>query len=280
MACWPVPLAPVKAFEYFVDWPCQTIAAGVVAPDGSVHTHGEVDHHFPLASVTKILTATAIHLAVEEGTLALADVHDDEGATLADLLGHASGIAPDGERLDHPGRRRIYSNAGYERAANALELAAEMPFDDYLTEGVLEPLAMASTKLVGSPAHGAESTVGDLVTFLEGFRGLLDWSTIETMTTPYLPELIGVLPGYGRQTPNTWGLGPEIRDLKSPHWTGSLNSAATWGHFGAAGTFVWVDPVAATSMIVLTDRDFGKWAIPRWPSVSDAVLTELGVGTS
>jgi CubicO group peptidase (beta-lactamase class C family) len=270
----------VKAFEHFVDWPCETLAAGVLAPDGSVHTHGDVDHRFPLASVTKILTAMAIHLAVEERTLALADVHDDDGATLADLLGHASGIAADGERLDHPGRRRIYSNAGYERAANALALAAEMPFGDYLTEGVFEPLDIPSTKLVGSAAHGAESTVGDLLSFLRGFRGLLAPSTIETMTTPYLPELIGVLPGYGRQTPNTWGLGPEIRGRKSPHWTGSLNSAATWGHFGAAGTFVWVDPVAATSMIVLTDRDFGEWAIPRWPSVSDAVLTELGVVAS
>jgi len=275
-----VPWAPVKAFEQFVEWPCQMIAAGVVAPDGSVHTHGNVDHRFPLASVTKILTATAIHLAAEEGTLTLEDTHDDEGATLADLLGHASGIASTGERLDHPGRRRIYSNAGYERAANALEIASEMTFRDYLTEGVFEPLHMPSTKLVGSPAHGAESTVSDLLTFLGGFTGLLAPSTVEAMTTPYLPELIGVLPGYGRQAPNTWGLGPEIRGLKSPHWTGSLNSAATWGHFGAAGTFLWVDPEAATSMIVLTDRNFGNWAIQRWPAVSDVVLAELDVVAS
>ena len=85
-----------------------------------------------------------------------------------------------------------------------------------------------------------------------------------------------MLPGYGRQTPNTWGLGPEIRDHKSPHWTGAKNSPDTWGHFGATGTFMWSDPAVEVSMVVLTDRDFGDWALPLWPAVNDAVLTELG----
>ena len=34
------------------------------------------------------------------------------------------------------------------------------------------------------------------------------------------PGLAGVLPGFGSQRPNDWGLGFEIRDGKSPHWTG------------------------------------------------------------
>ena len=95
------------------------------------------------------------------------------------------------------------------------------------------------------------------------------------MTSPYLPELRGVLPGYGPQDPNTWGLGPEIRAQKQPHWTGSKNSPSTWGHFGQAGTFLWVDPVANVSTVVLTNRTFGEWAVPLWPAFSDAVLEEL-----
>ena len=44
------------------------------------------------------------------------------------------------------------------------------------------------------------------------------------------------------QRPNDWGLGFEISDDKSPHWTGSANSGRTYGHFGQSGTFIWVDP--------------------------------------
>ncbi len=90
------------------------------------------------------------------------------------------------------------------------------------------------------------------------------------------PGLDGVLPGFGVQRPNDWGLGFELRDGKSPHWTGSANSARTFGHFGQSGTFLWVDPAADLALVVLTDRDFGDWTYPLWPAVSDGVLRESG----
>ena len=250
------------------------MSAAVLGADGSTYTHGDTTQVYALASITKLFTAVAVHLAVEEGTVTLDHVVDDHGSTMADLLAHASGLSPQGDRLDEPGRRRIYSNAGYELAAATVASHAEMPFADYLHEGVFTPLEMSSTKLLSSPAFGAASTVADLIGFLTGLGDLLAPTTIDTMVTPYLPELIGVLPGYGRQTPNTWGLGPEIRSEKSPHWTGTRNSPGTWGHFGATGTFVWTDPEIGVSMIVLTDRDFGDWAIPLWTEVSDAVVVE------
>ena len=95
-------------------------------------------------------------------------------------------------------------------------------------------------------------------------------------TAVQFPGLAGVLPGFGVQRPNDWGLGFEIRDAKSPHWTGSANSGRTYGHFGQSGTFVWVDPDPNLSLVVLTDREFGEWALPRWPALSDAVITEFG----
>ncbi|MGH3672729.1 MAG: serine hydrolase, partial [Pseudonocardiaceae bacterium] len=89
------------------------------------------------------------------------------------------------------------------------------------------------------------------------------------------PGLDGVLPGYGMQRPNDWGLGFELKDHKSPHWTGSRNSARTFGHFGQSGTFLWVDPAADLACVALTSRDFGAWAREVWPSFTDRVLTEL-----
>src|SRR5206468_4368907 len=93
-------------------------------------------------------------------------------------------------------------------------------------------------------------------------------------TAVQFPGLDGVLPGFGRQTPNDWGLGFEIRDGKSPHWTGSRNSPRTFGHFGRSGTFLWVDPEAGLALGVLTDRPFGDWAKEAWPRLSDALLAE------
>jgi CubicO group peptidase (beta-lactamase class C family) len=86
------------------------------------------------------------------------------------------------------------------------------------------------------------------------------------------PGLAGVLPGFGRMDPNDWGLVFELRDRKSPHWTSARNSPGTFGHFGAAGTFLWVDPDAGLACAVLTDREFGDWAVEAWPRFGDAVL--------
>jgi CubicO group peptidase (beta-lactamase class C family) len=90
------------------------------------------------------------------------------------------------------------------------------------------------------------------------------------------PGLDGVTPGLGRYTPNDWGLGPELRDAKAPHWTGTRNSPATFGHFGGAGTFLWVDPDRDLALGCVTDREFDAWALEAWPPFSDAVLAELG----
>ena len=88
------------------------------------------------------------------------------------------------------------------------------------------------------------------------------------------PDLAGILPGFGRQDPNDWGLGFEIRDGKHPHWTGRRNSPETFGHFGRSGTFLWVDSVAGLACACLTDRDFGDWAAEAWPDLSDRVLAD------
>jgi CubicO group peptidase (beta-lactamase class C family) len=82
------------------------------------------------------------------------------------------------------------------------------------------------------------------------------------------------VPEMGSYDPNPWGLGFELKGPKSPHWTAPHGSPRTFGHFGGAGTFLWVDPDAGVGCVVLTDRDFGDWAPPLWSSLSAAVLAE------
>ncbi len=271
----------MEALQLVSEWPVRTVSVGVVRPDGSVSTTGPTEHSFRLASVTKLLSSWAILIAVEEGTLALDQPIGQPGCTLRHLLAHAGGYAFDGsEPIARPGVRRIYSNTGIELAAAALADAAEMPFAQYLLEAVLAPLGMSSTVLRGSPAHGARSTVGDLIRFVGELLDpqLLSAETATHLRTVQFPGLPGLVPGVGRYDDCPWGLGAEIRGNKQPHWTGHHNSPATFGHFGGAGTLLWVEPGAHVACIALTDRPFDEWsaeALQLWPALSDAVLAEV-----
>ncbi|HEV7203864.1 MAG TPA: serine hydrolase domain-containing protein [Jatrophihabitans sp.] len=268
-----------EPLDAVADWPVDTAAAAIVGPAGIVATHGPLDHAFPLASVTKPLAALAVLVAVEEEAVSLDDPADEEllpGATLRHLLAHASGMAPEKPmRSFPPAVRRVYSNAGIERAAWLVEQAAGMPFADYLREAVLDPLSLDGTSLPGSPARDGVSTVTDLARVAQELlssTGLLSAPTLADLRTVQFPGLRGVLPGFGGRDPNDWGLGFEVRGTKSPHWTGSTNSPETYGHFGQSGTLIWIDPVARLGLVALTDRDFGDWAKQAWPALADAVL--------
>ena len=119
----------------------------------------------------------------------------------------------------------------------------------------------------------------DLLSFARELQRptLVALETLAEATTVQFPGLEGVLPGFGRQSPNDWGLGFELRDAKSPHWTGSLNSPRTYGHFGSkpgTATFLWIDPERQLVGAALADVSFGPWAAEAWPALSDAVLSE------
>ncbi|MGW2301732.1 serine hydrolase domain-containing protein [Streptomyces sp. NPDC001809] len=269
----------VPSLASIENWPVPTAAAAVVRADGTLAgSYGPTGQRFPLASVTKPLAAYAVLVAYEEGAIDLDEPAGPEGATVRHLLAHTSGLAFDENRvMAAPGTRRIYSNTGFEALGDHLAKATDIPFAEYLQQAVLEPLGMASTTLDGSPAKDAVSTVDDLVRFAAELQAprLLDPRTVlEAMSVAY-PGLTGILPGYGHQRPNDWGLGFEIRDGKSPHWTGAGSSPRTFGHFGQSGTFLWVDPDARAACVALTDRPFGAWAVEAWPPFTDAVLADL-----
>jgi len=264
----------VDALRAIDDWGARTAAAGVTRADGEVAVHGPRDMPLRWASVTKLLTGLATLVAVEEGIVDLDEPAGPTGSTLRHVLAHASGLPPeDGPPLMPPERRRIYSNAGIEVAAALVEARAEMPFADYLQAAVLSPLGLRG-ELRSSPAWGYSGPLDDLLALGRELLAptLVAEETLAEATTVQFPGLAGVLPSFGRMEPNDWGLTFELRDGKQPHWTGTRNSPRTFGHFGAAGTFLWVDPDARLACGVLTDREFGDWAKDAWPRLGDAVL--------
>jgi CubicO group peptidase (beta-lactamase class C family) len=257
-------------------WPGTHRAAGWVSASGGAASAGDTTRSFPLASVTKLLTTVAVLVAVQEEVVDLDEPAGPPGSTVRLLLCHASGLPFEGqEAIAPPGRRRIYGNAAFERLAELVATRAGLPFDEYVREAVLVPLGMVATSVDGSPAHGARSTVEDLLRFggelLRPGRVLAPELLAEA-TSPQLPGLDGVLPGFGTQRPNPWGLGFELKGAKAPHWTHPEASMQTFGHFGQSGSFAWVDPEAGVACAGLCDQPFGDWAVKAWPALGSEVL--------
>jgi len=274
-----------------LDWPVGRAGVAVVSPSevetaflGGVSGTDE----FEVASVTKLMTSLAALAAVSSGRLGLdqpvagATRAGAAEVTVRHLLAHAGGFPfePPG-RPRPPEQRRIYSNVGFRLLAEAVADAAGVSFPTWLSSSVLDPLEMSATRLVhrrgidGDPAAGAASTLDDLVRLA---RCLLDRGSpvvgpdlFDEATEVQFPGLAGLVPGVGRFDPCDWGLGFELHDGKRPHWMGDRRSEAAFGHFGATGCFLWVDPDAGLAAAAVTDRSFddGKWAMATWPAWSD-----------
>lgn len=259
-------------------WKVGSASAAVIGTGGVVAVHDDGARR-PWASVTKIASALTILDACQEGVVHLEDEVGPPGSTLRHLLAHASGLDFDSDKvMAAPGARRIYSNTGINVAARHLEAATGQSFAQEMQDRVLDLLDMTGSELTGPPSHGLTGPIGDLARLAHELLAprLLLPAAVTLGSTLAFPGLDGVLPGYGRQRPNDWGLGFEIRDHKSPHWTAPENSPSTFGHFGQSGSFCWVDRDAALACVSLADTPFGPWAIEAWPPFSSKVLAAYG----
>lgn len=266
----------MDALQQVDEWPAENVAAAVLRDGQVLATHGPADHEFRWASVTKPVTALAVLVAAEEGTVDLDEPAGPPGSTVRHLLAHASGLPFEGrEPIGRPGARRIYSNTGFDVLAETVAEHAEMPFEEYLRQAVLEPLGIRA-ELRGSAGSHLFGSLDDLVKLARELQQatLVAPETLAEATTVQFPGLAGVIPDMGRFDPNDWGLGFELRDEKPGHWSGTRTSPRSFGHWGGSGTFLWVDPDAGLALGVLSDLDFGEWAKEAWPELSDAVYDE------
>lgn len=281
----PADAAPSSSVAVDVDF---EHALGVSDPDQTLHTQGDHARVWDLASVSKPIAALGALIAVERGLVDLDDAVAvpsevtapvPEGATVRHLLAHTAGYAFDGqELLAGPGERRIYSNTGFEVLAAHVEEATGYDYPQWVEQTVVQELDLQDLDVSGSPAAGYRGSIRDLLVV---GRELLDPTVISTelwreATAVQFEGLAGILPGYGRQKPNDWGLGFEIRDGKDPHWTGASSSSQTFGHFGQSGSFLWVDPQAQLTAAFLGAEPFGKTHIRVWPGVTDEIVSRFG----
>lgn len=174
-----------------------------------------------------------------------------------------------------PGTKMVYSSLGYNLLGELVERISGDPFEKFTQDSIFKPLGMHNTTFVQagldpercvqrrpgtsydwpeasegtvSASSSLWSTAYDMGVFLQAFLNkgrygkyqLLSAEGVEAMTrdqTSGLPREIvdGVMvppAGYG------WFM---LGSSQFPNYPGSF-SAASYGHSGTSGAFIWVDP--------------------------------------
>ena len=230
---------------------------------------GDVAVPRPWASVSKLVVAMAIGADADDGRCRYEQPVGPTDATLAHLLSHSGGFGLEAEdRMVPVGTRRVYSNIAVDMAVEAVTDRAPA---QWLAERVFDPLTMRESELVGRPASGVVGSTRDLASFAgEWLRAtLIRSSTRDRIVSPFLAELDGIVPGFGRFRPCPWGLGPEVRGSKR-HWMGDW-PADSAGHFGQSGALALFNVREGIAVVATTGEPFGAWAVALWPEWTSRV---------
>jgi CubicO group peptidase (beta-lactamase class C family) len=193
-----------------------------------------------------------------------------------------------------PGSQWKYCQSGINMLGRVVEVVSGMPLDQFFAKRIFKPLGMKDTtfylaekqmkrwvtpakkegeKLVEAPVGllagkpptardrfpaangGLFSTGPDYARFarmmlrggeLDGKR-YLSAASFSLMTTIQTGDLkAGFLPGHG------WGLGVGV--VKEPQGQTAMSKPGTFGHGGAYGTQVWIDPQSGVALILMVQR--------------------------
>jgi CubicO group peptidase (beta-lactamase class C family) len=235
-----------------------------------IHEAGDLDEVRPWASVSKMAVALAFGVEIDWGFHAYSETVGPQGANFANLLSHSSGLGL--EEGDPPvpiATKRLYSNYAVDHAVNAI--VGERPAADWLEDRVFQPLGMTTTSLVDRPSAGVTGSTNDMANLAVSWLRP-DGIAVETrdrLIKPYLPDLAGIVPGFGRFTPCPWGIGPEVRGEKQ-HWMGDW-PPESFGHFGQSGSLMLLNADEGVGVVATSTEPFGRWAIDLWPAWTSAM---------
>lgn len=184
-----------------------------------------------------------------------------------------------------PRRRYLYSDINFEILGELVRRVSGLSLDDYCAQHIFTSLGMTNTsftpalalkshiapteqrygrmqfgivhdptayRMGGVAGHaGLFSTADDLATFAQMLINqghvngvsVLEARTVEQMTTPQSPSHGARLRGLG------WDIAaPAAGDREA------FLSGRSYGHTGFTGTSLWIDPLAKTYVVILTNR--------------------------
>ncbi|MCS6850819.1 MAG: beta-lactamase family protein [Gemmataceae bacterium] len=193
-----------------------------------------------------------------------------------------------------PGTQLSYQSMGTAVVAEIIQRLTGRPIAEFLRREIFEPLGLKSTGLgsqgfprerivrvqvpayqagtdfdwnstywqeLGAPWGGLFSTPEDFAVICQmllaggQYRGvrLLSPATVRMMTTNRLDDFPD-LPEPVRRT-QPWGLGWRMNHPGTPDSWGDLLDRHVFGHTGATGTMVWIDPQTRGFAILLTSAE-------------------------
>jgi CubicO group peptidase (beta-lactamase class C family) len=242
-----------------------------------VRERGDLEEVRPWASISKLTVALAFGVEMDWGFHAFGDIVGPSGANVANLLSHSSGLGlEEGDPVAPVGTKRVYSNYGYDYLTD--RLVGKNPAANWLNDRIFQPLGMSSTSLEDRPSSGVVGSTNDLAHLAVAWLrpDIISRETRDRLTRPYLPDLAGILPGFGRFTPCPWGMGPQLRG-NNEHWMGDW-PPASFGHFGQSGSLLLVNAAEGVGVVATCGVPFGPWAKKLWPAWTSAQRT-LAVGS-
>ncbi|MHB8379910.1 MAG: serine hydrolase [Acidimicrobiales bacterium] len=255
------------------NWPGSPAFVVVRVRDGAIeriHEAGDVDEVRPWASVSKMAVALAFGVEVDWGFHSYSETVGPRGANFANLLSHSSGLGLEvGDPAVAIATKRVYSNYGVDHAVRAV--VGERPPADWLDDRVFQALGMTTTALVDRPSSGVHGSTTDMATLAVSWLrpdGVAR-ETRDRLIRPYLPDLAGIVPGFGRFTPCPWGIGPEVRGDKE-HWMGDW-PRESFGHFGQSGSLMLLNADEGIGVVATSTEPFGPWAVNLWPEWTSAM---------
>lgn len=211
--------------------------------------------------------------------------------------------------VEPPFTRVQYGNVGYGLLGLIVEQRTGHAFPDALEQLVLQPLGISGYLGVEpprAPVQLADVRSGhagsELAPFNSRFwRSLaMPWAGLVTDAAGILAlvrAFHGVPAGYlspgilaeatsnqngdlaGGSVPPLiwphcpWGLGPELRGEKQPHWAPATVGPDSFGHAGASGCVVWFDPASDLAYAILGARTATSgWLLRHGSALGAAIL--------
>lgn len=220
----------------------------------------------------------------------------------APLQAFLDGASRDTELLFKPGTKVSYQSMGTAVVAEIIQRLTGKPVAEFLRLEVFDRLGLKSTALgarglarerivrvqtpdyqndtswnwnspywqdLGVPWGGMYSTPGDMAVLCQLLLAKGTWAgarilspaSIRVMTTNRLLEYPDLPEAVARTHP--WGLGWRLNHPGTADSWGNLLGPAVFGHTGATGTMVWMDPQTSGFCVLLTSaiREKAPWRL-------------------
>jgi CubicO group peptidase (beta-lactamase class C family) len=214
--------------------------------------------------------------------------------------------------LFRPGTNLSYQSMGTLITAELIRRLSGMPAAEFLQREIFDPLGLESISLgskplersrlvrvqvpdyqepefgwnsrywqeLGSPWGGLFSGPADFAVICELMLGggqaggvrIVSPATTAAMTRNWLEDLPDIPEPIRRTHP--WGLGWRLNHASGGDTFGNLLGRRTFGHFGATGTMVWMDPDSGVFCLLLTSaiREKQPWKLV---NLSNAVAAAI-----